>query len=258
MKQIVIVVLMVFTTFSLVEAKCNKKKCKKADEITTTNNTKEEAFELKTRADTVSYFLGTQIGKDMLKNGASDINSKAVERGLSDAIHKETTIVDEKTGMIYAQLYFSEKQAIKKAAEEAEAKKFFDNLATDSTITTTPSGLKYKVLQTGNGAKPKATDKVTVHYKGTLVNGQVFDSTEDGEPVSFPLNQVIKGWTEGLQLMPIGAKYKFYIPGNLAYGEQGVPQVGIGPNETLIFEVELLGIETLMPQVPQAPSNLGQ
>ncbi|HNM31694.1 MAG TPA: FKBP-type peptidyl-prolyl cis-trans isomerase, partial [Chitinophagales bacterium] len=107
--------------------------------------------------------------------------------------------------------------------------------------------------------KPTATDKVTVHYKGTLLNGKVFDSSEGGEPVSFELNRVIKGWTEGVQLMAVGAKYKFYIPGNLAYGEQGVPQAGIGPNETLVFDVELLGIEkptpTVAPVAPQTPTK---
>lgn len=109
-------------------------------------------------------------------------------------------------------------------------------------VTTTASGLQYQVIKPGNGPRPKATDTVTVHYRGTLVNGQVFDSSYDrGQPISFPLNQVIPGWTEGVQLMPVGSHYRFVIPSALGYGAQGAGGV-IGPNETLIFEVELLGI----------------
>ena len=109
-------------------------------------------------------------------------------------------------------------------------------------VTTTESGLQYEVMQEGNGASPSAEDEVTVHYHGTTIDGTVFDSSVDrGSPTSFRLNQVIKGWTEGLQLMKTGAKYKFFIPSNLAYGPRGAGG-DIGPNETLIFEVELISI----------------
>jgi len=107
----------------------------------------------------------------------------------------------------------------------------------------TESGLQYSVIKEGAGAKPKVTDQVKVHYVGTLLNGTQFDSSVDrGQPATFPLNGVIPGWTEALQLMTVGSKYKLFIPGNLAYGEQGQPQGGIGPNEVLVFEVELLEI----------------
>jgi FKBP-type peptidyl-prolyl cis-trans isomerase len=110
-------------------------------------------------------------------------------------------------------------------------------------VTTTASGLQYKVIKAGTGAQPKATDTVKVHYKGTFLDGKTFDSSYDrGEPISFPLNRVIAGWTEGVQLMPVGATYEFYIPSNLAYGERGAGGA-IPPNATLIFVVELLGIE---------------
>jgi FKBP-type peptidyl-prolyl cis-trans isomerase FkpA len=110
-------------------------------------------------------------------------------------------------------------------------------------VMTTVSGLQYKVIEAGSGAKPKATDTVRVHYRGRLVDGKVFDSSYDrGQPISFGLNQVIRGWTEGLQLMPVGSKYELYIPSALGYGERGAGGV-IPPNATLIFEVELLGIE---------------
>jgi len=110
-------------------------------------------------------------------------------------------------------------------------------------VTTTASGLQYKVIQPGNGPRPKATDTVNVHYKGTFIDGKTFDSSYDrGEPISFSLKGVIAGWTEGVQLMPVGATYEFYVPSHLAYGERGAGGV-IPPNATLIFVVELLGIE---------------
>lgn len=134
-------------------------------------------------------------------------------------------------------------------AERDSLAKIFDNpdkkseTATDSTYAVTASGLKYLVLKEGTGAHPTATDQVTVNYEGRLTTGYVFDSSyQRGEPTSFPLDHVIAGWTEGLQLMTPGSTYIFYIPGKLAYGEMGAPQANIGPNEDLIFKVDLLDI----------------
>ena len=126
---------------------------------------------------------------------------------------------------------------------QEEGQRFLEENAKKESVVTTPSGLQYKVLDEGFGPKPKATETVKVHYKGTLIDGTQFDSSYDrGEPISFPLNGVIRGWTEGVQLMPVGAKYEFYIPYNLAYGEKGAGGV-IPPYAALIFVVELLGIE---------------
>jgi FKBP-type peptidyl-prolyl cis-trans isomerase len=122
-------------------------------------------------------------------------------------------------------------------------KEFLEANGKKEGVTTTASGLQYKVIKAGTGAQPKATDTVKVHYKGTFLDGKTFDSSYDrGEPISFPLNRVIAGWTEGVQLMPLGSTYEFYIPSNLAYGERGAGGA-IPPNATLIFVVELLGIE---------------
>jgi FKBP-type peptidyl-prolyl cis-trans isomerase len=139
-----------------------------------------------------------------------------------------------------------ERQKAERAAQAEKAKQegeaFLAENAKREGVKTTDSGLQYEVLQEGEGKKPTAEDRVTVHYKGTLISGEEFDSSyARGQPVTFPLSNVIPGWTEGVQLMSPGAKYKFYIPSDLAYGERGAG-VKIGPNETLIFEVELLSV----------------
>jgi FKBP-type peptidyl-prolyl cis-trans isomerase FkpA len=125
----------------------------------------------------------------------------------------------------------------------AEGEAFLARNRSVKGVTTTPSGLQYMVLRQGAGARPAASDRVRVNYRGTLLDGTVFDSSYDrGEPAEFPLGQVIPGWSEGLGLMPVGAKYRFWIPAKLAYGERGTPGGPIGPNATLVFDVELLGI----------------
>jgi FKBP-type peptidyl-prolyl cis-trans isomerase len=136
-----------------------------------------------------------------------------------------------------------DKKRNEKSAKATSASEgFLEENAKNPDVVTTGSGLQYIVIQEGTGDKPSSTDKVKVHYHGTLVNGNVFDSSVDrGEPIEFPVNGVIPGWVEGLQLMSVGSKYKFFIPSELAYGERGAGQM-IGPGETLIFEVELLGI----------------
>lgn len=140
------------------------------------------------------------------------------------------------------QTKMSAKQAQDAQKNQVEGQKFLAANKAKPGVRVTASGLQYQVLRQGNGAKPKPTDMVRVHYKGTLLNGQTFDSSYDrGQPVEFALNQVIAGWTEGLGLMPVGSKFKFWIPGNLGYGPAGSPP-RIGPNATLVFEVELLDI----------------
>ena len=197
-----------------------------------------------------SYAIGMDIGKNLQDIG-SNIETEVLLAALKDSLEgKESRIpAQEATEIIQA---FLKKQSEVKAAEQkiageqnkAEGLKFLAENGKKEGVTTTASGLQYEVLKQGDGAKPKATDKVKVHYRGTLLNGTEFDSSyKRGQPISFPLNGVIPGWTEGVQLMNVGSTFKFVIPSELAYGDRGAgPQ--IGPGNTLIFEVELLGIET--------------
>lgn len=195
----------------------------------------------------VSYFYGTQMGGQFQEMGI-EINVDALASGVKDTLDKKDPKYSREELMaVMGQFEQAMNAKMQKEMEEAavknqaEGEKFLAENSKRSGVTTTASGLQYEVIKKGEGAKPKATDVVTVHYAGTLINGTEFDSSiKRGEPANFPLNQVIAGWTEGLQLMPVGSKYKFFVPAKLAYGEQG-PRA-IGPNSTLIFEVELLNI----------------
>lgn len=200
-----------------------------------------------TTKDSVSYAIGASIGKNFSQQKL-DINVDFVAAGIRDEMASKTMFTPEEIQTILQA--FQERQMSKMNAEKAkageEAKKrgaeFLAKNKTQSGVMTTPSGLQYMVMKEGSGAKPQATSTVKVHYTGTLIDGKVFDSSvQRGEPIEFPLNGVIPGWTEGVQLMKVGSKYKFFIPSELGYGERGAGQ-DIGPNEVLVFEVELLDI----------------
>jgi len=196
----------------------------------------------KTQLDSASYAFGASIANDLKQRGVSNLNYTLVSKAMSDVFSGGNVIFspEKSQEVIYGLLNALEKKKFEGAI--AEADKFLSENKKKAGIITLPSGLQYEVLAPGTGAKPVATDEVTVHYKGTLTNGQQFDSSYDrGEPTSFTLNQVIPGWTEGLQQMPIGSKYRFFIPYALAYGERGAGK-DIPPYSTLIFEVELIKI----------------
>jgi FKBP-type peptidyl-prolyl cis-trans isomerase FkpA len=205
------------------------------------------------RMDIVSYAIANNMGKQMGQQGIKPDYENYI-KGLKDGITGEKakfTEAEIQEGMMKFQSAMQAAGAQAGARSAAVGKKALDENGKRKGVTTTASGLQYEVMKAAEGAKPKATDTVTVHYKGTLITGKEFDSSYSrGEPASFPLNGVIPGWTEGLQLMNVGSKYKFMIPSQLAYGENGPPS--IGANQTLIFEVELLKIGAEEPKAPEA------
>lgn len=195
--------------------------------------------------DSVSYAIGVQVGQNLGQNGLdSTLNLAVLARGIQEAItHKKLLFGGDTINEVLMKHFNPQMYAALKTNEE-KSKKFFDENGKKPGVKKTASGLQYEVITEGTGPKPKASDMVTVDYTGSLLDGTIFDSSEKaGKPVTFPLNGVIPGWTEGLQLMSVGSKYKLYIPGKLAYGMQGQQQAGIGPNETLVFEVELKNVE---------------
>ena len=192
--------------------------------------------------DEVSYALGLSIGQNFKASGIKAITSEDFIAGLQDALaEREPQMTTERAREVINQLFMRLQQE-ESELNAAAGKEYQEIMRHKSGVVTLPSGLQYEIIKEGNGAKPKATDKVRVHYHGTLINGVVFDSSvERGEPAEFPLNAVIPGWTEILQLMPIGSKWRVVIPSELAYGSRGAGDV-IRPNMTLIFEIELLDI----------------
>ncbi|NJL74829.1 MAG: FKBP-type peptidyl-prolyl cis-trans isomerase [Saprospiraceae bacterium] len=196
---------------------------------------------LTTIEDTIAYGIGVYSASFFKQSNIENPNLTAVYKGLKDALDSTALFTDEQFSQI-AQEFF-QAQADKKSSEVKEkGKKFLEENASKDGVLTTASGLQYKIIQEGAGQSPASTDEVTVHYEGRLIDGTVFDSSiARGEPVSFPVDGVIAGWTEALQMMKPGAKWQLYIPSDLAYGDRGAGQ-DIGPGETLIFDVELISV----------------
>ena len=193
--------------------------------------------------DKISYAIGLSMGQNLLGSGVTSLEYADLAAGIKDVLEKNQPQISYQEAQQVLGKFFSELEA--KIAGEAKAagEAFLAENAKREGVKVTESGLQYEVLEATIGQKPKATDKVCVHYEGTLIDGTVFDSSyKRGESITFGLNQVIKGWTEGLQLMSIGSKYKLYLPYQLAYGERGAG-ANIPPYAALIFTVELLGIE---------------
>jgi FKBP-type peptidyl-prolyl cis-trans isomerase FklB len=196
----------------------------------------------KTKKDKVSYSLGVVLGKDIKsKMQGLDINNGVFLQGIKDAINSSNLAMSEKD-VEATMTSFQQEMMVKMQAKAEKNKKdgeaFLAANKIKEGVVTLPSGLQYKILVAGNGAKPTANQTVKCNYRGTLVDGTEFDSSyKRGEPTEFPVGQVIKGWVEALQLMPIGSKWQLFIPSNLAYGENGGPG---GPNAVLIFELELI------------------
>jgi FKBP-type peptidyl-prolyl cis-trans isomerase FklB len=213
---------------------------------------------LTTQKQKVSYAIGMGLGKN-LKRDSVDIDPTVLLRGLKDALADAKPMLtdDEAKAAItqlQAEVRAKEEEKAKVAALENKMKgdAFLAANKTKDGVVTTPSGLQYKIIKEGTGPKPTTEDIVECNYRGTLVDGTEFDSSyKRGQPLKIPVGQVIKGWTEAMQLMPVGSKWELYIPSNLAYGERGAPGSPIGPNSTLIFEVELLSIEPK--QAKEAP-----
>ncbi len=208
-----------------------------------------ERVELKTEQDKVSYCIGNDIGRNFKTQGM-EIEPAAVAQGIRDAIDDAELMMTEdemRETMQEFQTNLKERHSktMKEASEKnkKEGEEFLAENAGKEGVVTLESGLQYKVIEPGTGRTPKLSDTVVTHYKGRLIDGKVFDSSYDrDEPVSFPVSDVIKGWTEALQLMKEGAKWELYIPGDLAYGPRGAG-ADIGPNATLIFEIELISIK---------------
>ena len=199
--------------------------------------------------DKVSYALGLGIGHQLMDMGAQELNIDDFAQAIKDILAGKKPLIAAGEAQTLVQNFFQEQDKKQRAAAAERGKaarevgeKYLEENAKKEGVVTLPSGLQYKVLREGNGRKPKATDQVKCHYEGMLVDGTLFDSSlQRGEPATFPLNGVIAGWTEGLQLMQEGAKYRFFIPYHLGYGERGAG-AQIPPFAALVFDVELIEV----------------
>ena len=239
MRKTILIIAAIGTIF--VSAVAKDKKIKNAPVIVPVNV-------LTNDVDSMSYALGMNVGTDFAKNlkgipgGKSNID--LLIKGFTVAMKGDSTLINPVVATEFFKNYIAKAQAKDTEVKKAAGEKYLAENKTKEGVQSTASGLQYQVLVAKDGPKPNATDTVKVHYTGTLIDGTKFDSSVDrGEPISFPLNQVIPGWTEGVQLMSVGSKYKFFIPYALGYGEKGAGNGAIPGYSTLIFEVELLDIK---------------
>jgi FKBP-type peptidyl-prolyl cis-trans isomerase FklB len=197
-----------------------------------------------TLQEKISYIIGRDMASNLKKQGI-EIEAESFVKGLKEVIAGQPSSLtqqDVQTAMMALQQEMQQKQGAKGSENKQAGEAFLAENKNQEGVKTLPSGLQYQVLEEGTGKSPAASDKVTTHYHGTLIDGTVFDSSyERGQPATFPVNGVIAGWTEALQLMKEGAKWRLFIPANLAYGEQGAGDA-IGPNTALIFDVELISV----------------
>ena len=192
--------------------------------------------------DKISYALGLSLGNNLLSSGIKSLNIEKLAKGIQDVLEQKSPEITYEEAQNVINEFFMQLQEKSSEKTISEGRAFLEANGKRTEVSTLKSGLQYEILKEGNGSQPKASDKVKVHYHGTLIDGTVFDSSvRRGEPATFGVTQVIAGWVEALQLMPVGSKWKLYIPSNLAYGAQGAGQ-HIGPHTTLIFEVELIDI----------------
>jgi FKBP-type peptidyl-prolyl cis-trans isomerase FklB len=216
----------------------------------TTRPTTQIPLTLKTDKDKVSYALGMNLGMNLHKQSV-EVDPAIISRGLKDGLAAGKTLMTQEEAQaaltqLQTQVRNKQQEIMKQAGEtnKKEGQEFLDANKAKEGIVTLPSGLEYKILTAGTGPKPTAADSVSCNYRGTLINGKEFDSSyKRGQPATFPVNGVIKGWTEALQLMAVGSKWQLFIPPELAYGDRGAG-ADIGPGSTLIFEVELLSIQS--------------
>ena len=229
MKVKLLQLVLVLTVFAF--ASCNQPKSGNFSKDVTLNS----------EIDSVSYSLGIDIANTFKKNGIDNIDMNTFIAGYMQLIDGDSTDIDPEKARKLVQDYFRKMQQVKVEKSLKEGEAFLTENKKKEGVITTESGLQYEIITKGEGDIPTDKDKVKVHYKGTLLNGETFDSSYDrGEPSTFPVTGVIKGWQEALQLMPVGSKWTVYIPSGIAYGARG--QRGIAPNSTLIFEMELLEI----------------
>ena len=207
-------------------------------------NISSSSVSLENEIDSLSYAIGVIISSNAKNRFINEeLKQEAFFKGVYNSFKDNDSLFDERSAMNYVQSYSQKQKKLALKENLLVGQVFLAKNKTMEGVITLPSGLQYKILKEGNGPKPLATDKVKTHYHGTLIDGTVFDSSVDrGQPASFPANKVISGWIEALQLMPVGSKWKLFIPANLAYGTRGYGRK-IGPNTTLIFDLELLEIE---------------
>lgn len=197
---------------------------------------------IENQVEKFSYAIGLSLASNLLQSGIKTIELKQLFEAIEDVMEGRQPKISPQEANQVIEEYFKNKQANEGAENAKVGETFLANNKNKEGITELESGLQYEILTKGNGNTPKATDKVKCHYHGTLVDGTVFDSSvQRGQPAEFPVNGVIKGWIEALQMMPTGSKWRLYVPPHLAYGDQGAGGV-IGPKATLIFDVELIDI----------------